>query len=175
MVLWIDVLLVKLQFIFIEIVNAFLWVLCVRIVILWGCFFQRSVEPPEVHHERLFLVSLLGFIVNLVGIFAFQHGGGHHGHSHGGSHGHSHSTGHGHSHGSGHGHSHGVGHGKSELSVMFIRLMTIWMEIPTVDKRMILYLWFYFKMFWGKIFICARLKYAAGIFLCLLVFDNSRF
>ena len=29
-------------------------------------------------HERLFLVSLLGFFVNMIGIFAFQHG-----HSHG--------------------------------------------------------------------------------------------
>ncbi|GFO10834.1 Zinc transporter 7 [Plakobranchus ocellatus] len=40
---------------------------------------ERAVEPPEVKHERLFVVSVLGFIVNLVGIFAFQHG-----HSHGG-------------------------------------------------------------------------------------------
>ena len=32
-------------------------------------------------HERLFLVSVGGLIVNLLGIFAFQHG---HGHSHGG-------------------------------------------------------------------------------------------
>lgn len=46
-------------------------------------------------HERLFVVSILGFLVNLVGIYAFQHG---HGHSHGGG-------GHGHSHGGG-GHSH---------------------------------------------------------------------
>lgn len=68
--------------------------------IVTGCL-QRLVEPPEVHHERLFLVSVAGFIVNLVGIFAFQHGGSHHGHSHGGG-------GHGHSHtGAGHGHSHG--------------------------------------------------------------------
>nr|XP_022316011.1 zinc transporter 7-like [Crassostrea virginica] len=93
---------------------------------------ERLVEPPEVKHERLFLVSVGGFIVNLVGIFAFQHGHGHshggggHGHSHGG-HGHSHGlgldsaddcsndSGHGHSHGdSGHGHSHGgKGHGHS--------------------------------------------------------------
>lgn len=77
---------------------------------------ERSVEPPEVHHERLFLVSFMGFLVNLVGIFAFQHGGSHHGHSHGGGgHGHSHSSGHGHSHSGGHGHSHGKssGHGHS--------------------------------------------------------------
>lgn len=42
----------------------------------------------QVKHERLFLVSVLGFLVNLVGIYAFQHGhshgGGSHGHSHGG-------------------------------------------------------------------------------------------
>lgn len=50
-------------------------------------------------HERLFVVSVLGLLVNLVGVYAFQHG---HGHSHGGG-------GHGHSHGGGgsHGHSHG--------------------------------------------------------------------
>lgn len=82
---------------------------------------ERAIEPPEVSplthlnhssctsislcvffcfqvkHERLFVVSVLGFLVNLVGIYAFQHG---HGHSHGGG-------GHGHSHGGGgHGHSH---------------------------------------------------------------------
>ncbi len=69
--------------------------------------------PPEIHHERLFVVSVLGFIVNLIGIFVFQHGGDSHGHSHGGisSHGHSHGgKDHGHSH-SNHGHSHnGIGH-----------------------------------------------------------------
>lgn len=42
---------------------------------------ERTFEPPEVHHERLFVISVLGFIVNLVGIFVFQHGGqGHHHH-----------------------------------------------------------------------------------------------
>lgn len=76
---------------------------------------ERTFEPPEVHHERLFLISVLGFLVNLIGIFAFQHGGSHHGHSHGGGvgagHGHSHShsghNSHGHSHAPhSHGHSH---------------------------------------------------------------------
>ncbi|KAF3690551.1 Zinc transporter 7 [Channa argus] len=96
---------------------------------------ERALEPPDVHHERLLPVSIGGLLVNLVGIFVFQHGG--HGHSHGeggkhhSSHGHSHSLfngslshghqskheewhgndGHGHSHG-GHGHSHD-GHGHS--------------------------------------------------------------
>lgn len=69
-------------------------------------------------HERLFVVSILGFIVNLIGIYAFQHG-----HSHGGgSHGHSHSgsSHHGHSHNS-HGHSHNhnidvdLGSGNSQI------------------------------------------------------------
>ena len=62
---------------------------------------ERLVEPPEVKHERLLVVSVLGFLVNLVGIFVFQHGGAGHGHSHDGGHGH------GHSHDGGHGHSHG--------------------------------------------------------------------
>jgi len=92
---------------------------------------ERAVEPPEVKHERLFIVSFLGFLVNLVGIFAFGHGHSHggddHGHSHGGGHshgleiepvkdhGHSHDN-HGHSHDSGHGHSHDSGHGHSHAS-----------------------------------------------------------
>lgn len=87
---------------------------------------ERALEPPDVHHERLLPVSVAGLLVNLVGIFVFQHGG--HGHSHGdGGHGHSHSLfngslNHGHSHGGhdhkhadkhgGHGHSHD-GHGHS--------------------------------------------------------------
>ena len=45
---------------------------------------ERLVEPPEVKHERLLVVSILGFLVNLVGIFVFQHGGAGHGHSHDG-------------------------------------------------------------------------------------------
>uniref|UniRef100_A0A670IW27 Zinc transporter n=1 Tax=Podarcis muralis TaxID=64176 RepID=A0A670IW27_PODMU len=78
---------------------------------------ERALEPPDVHHERLLPVSILGFLVNLIGIFVFQHGG--HGHSHGSalSHGHSHG-GHGHSHdskqGHGHGHSHDHSHGHGD-------------------------------------------------------------
>jgi len=69
---------------------------------------ERLVEPPEVKHERLLVVSVLGFLVNLVGIFVFQHGGAGHGHSHDGGHGHSHDGGHGHSHG-------GSGGGRSQI------------------------------------------------------------
>jgi len=59
---------------------------------------ERAIEPPEVKHERLFLVSVAGFLVNLVGIFAFQHGHAHGGHGHSHDHGHSHAQNHGHSH-----------------------------------------------------------------------------
>lgn len=52
---------------------------------------ERTFEPPEVHHERLFVISVLGFIVNLIGIFVFQHGGQAHHHHGGGSCSHSHS------------------------------------------------------------------------------------
>ncbi|KAG8511582.1 Zinc transporter 7, partial [Galemys pyrenaicus] len=74
---------------------------------------ERALAPPDVHHERLLLVSVLGFVVNLVGIFVFKHGG--HGHSHGSGHGHSHSLFNGaldqaHSHGD-HAHSQGLKHG----------------------------------------------------------------
>lgn len=77
-------------------------------------------EPPEIHHERLLVVSVLGFCVNMIGIFAFHHGGAsHHGHSHGGGgdshHGHSHgvSSSHTHSHDHGHSHDHNDNHGHS--------------------------------------------------------------
>uniref|UniRef100_A0A8D0H6J2 Zinc transporter n=2 Tax=Sphenodon punctatus TaxID=8508 RepID=A0A8D0H6J2_SPHPU len=81
---------------------------------------ERALEPPDVHHERLLPVSILGFLVNLIGIFVFQHGG--HGHSHGSGHEHSHSlfNGHAHSHDSkhehehSHDHSHGHGHSHSQ-------------------------------------------------------------
>jgi len=73
---------------------------------------ERLVEPPEVKHERLLVVSVLGLLVNLVGIFVFQHGGAGHGHSHGGD------GGHGHSHDGGHGHSHGGGKGGSNSQIM---------------------------------------------------------
>jgi zinc transporter 5/7 len=93
---------------------------------------ERMSAPPEIHHERLFVVSLLGFCVNMIGIFVFHHGGDSHGHSHGGishgahshdhghshdvaSHGHSHENDHGHSHDNNHGHSHGGSGGGNKI------------------------------------------------------------
>lgn len=48
---------------------------------------QRLIEPPEMNTHRLLFISFGGLIVNLIGIFAFNHGHGH-GHSH--SHDHDH-------------------------------------------------------------------------------------
>ncbi|CAF0853229.1 unnamed protein product [Brachionus calyciflorus] len=82
---------------------------------------ERTFEPPEIHHERLFVVSVLGFFVNLIGIFVFQHGGDH-GHSHGGSsHGHSHDH-HGHSHDH-HGHSHGGDSSSKIFEGIFLHIL----------------------------------------------------
>uniref|UniRef100_A0A8D1PX92 Zinc transporter n=1 Tax=Sus scrofa TaxID=9823 RepID=A0A8D1PX92_PIG len=98
---------------------------------------ERALAPPDVHHERLLLVSILGFVVNLVGIFVFKHGG--HGHSHGSGHGHSHSLfngaleqAHGHGdhchghelkHGAGHGHDHTHGHGHFHAHGVFLHIL----------------------------------------------------
>ncbi|KAG0343793.1 putative zinc transporter msc2 [Podila humilis] len=71
---------------------------------------ERLVHPPEMNTHRLLLVSFLGFVVNMVGIFAFNHG-----HAHGHSHGH----GHGHDH---HGHDHGHGH-NANMQGVFLHIM----------------------------------------------------
>ncbi|KAF9206601.1 putative zinc transporter msc2 [Haplosporangium sp. Z 27] len=70
---------------------------------------ERLVHPPEMNTHRLLLVSFLGFVVNMVGIFAFNHGHGH-GHSHG------------HDHGHGHGHDHGHGH-NANMQGVFLHIM----------------------------------------------------
>ncbi|KAI9357341.1 zinc transporter 7-like protein [Zopfochytrium polystomum] len=89
--------------------------------IIWEAF-ERLFDPPKIELDSLLTVSILGLLVNLVGIFAFDHGGmghdhGGHGHSHGG---HSHgvhapsvvsSPENGHQHGHNHNRDHGHGHG----------------------------------------------------------------
>lgn len=65
---------------------------------------ERISTPVELEKTtELLIVSILGLLVNVVGIFAFNHG---HGHGHGHSHGHSHGASHSHSHDHGHEHSH---------------------------------------------------------------------
>lgn len=73
----------------------------------------RLYNPVELQGKtELMVVSVMGLVVNLVGIFAFGHGNGHgHGHTHGHSHGHSHVSHESHEshenhHHNGHSHSH---------------------------------------------------------------------
>ncbi|KAG4304180.1 hypothetical protein PORY_002361 [Pneumocystis oryctolagi] len=42
---------------------------------------SRLLKPEEIHVEKLLFVSIIGLIVNLVGIFLFKHGHHHHHHS----------------------------------------------------------------------------------------------
>ncbi|RKP05782.1 cation efflux family-domain-containing protein [Thamnocephalis sphaerospora] len=58
---------------------------------------ERLWHPPEMNTDRLLLVSILGLLVNLVGVMAF-HDHHHHGHSHGHGHDHDHDHDHGHGH-----------------------------------------------------------------------------
>lgn len=84
---------------------------------------ERISMPVELEKTtELLIVSVLGLVVNIVGIFAFNHGHSHggsgHSHSHalfGGSdqHDHGHDHGHDHSHDHGHDHSHDHGHDHS--------------------------------------------------------------
>ncbi|KAF9584705.1 putative zinc transporter msc2 [Lunasporangiospora selenospora] len=67
----------------------------------------RLMHPPEMNTHRLLLVSFLGFVVNMIGIFAFNHG---------------HAHGHGHSHGHDHGHDHGHGH-NANMQGVFLHIM----------------------------------------------------
>ncbi|KAL6057482.1 Zinc transporter 5 [Balamuthia mandrillaris] len=100
----------------VEVLSGFVnsvFLVCIAFFVLLESI-ERFLEPPKIDTERLLLVSFLGLLVNLVGVFAFSHGHSH-GHSHGGeSHGHSHAQSHSHSkkkkHGHGHSHSHGHGH-----------------------------------------------------------------
>ncbi|KAG7265193.1 hypothetical protein CRUP_030307 [Coryphaenoides rupestris] len=100
--------------------TALLAGLAASVISRWRCndsFSYGALEPPDVHHERLLPVSVAGLLVNLVGIFVFQHGG--HGHSHGdeGGHGHSHSLFNGsahHGHHSAHEHKDNHGHGHQD-------------------------------------------------------------
>ena len=73
-------------------------------------FVWEAAEGIREHHElrhvqELLVVSVLGLLVNMVGLFAFGHA--HAGHDHGHSHSHSHSHAHD---GDDHGHSHGHDH-----------------------------------------------------------------
>ncbi|CAO3596522.1 unnamed protein product [Absidia cylindrospora] len=91
---------------------------------------QRLLDPPEMNTQRLLLVSFVGLIVNLVGIFAFNHG---HAHGHGG---------HDHGHGHGHGHDH-HGHGHSaNMEGVFLHIMADTLGSVGVIVSTLLIKWF---------------------------------
>lgn len=95
---------------------------------------ERTFEPPEVHHERLFVISVLGFLVNLVGIFVFQHGGQcSHSHSHS-SHGHNHSHSHDHHH---HHHHHNHDHDNHEHQYNHFSSPTIYQQANIKQQKFI--------------------------------------
>lgn len=90
---------------------------------------QRLVHPPEMSTDRLLLVSFVGLVVNLIGIFAFNHG-----HAHGG---------HGHDHGHGHHHGHDHGHGHSaNMQGVFLHIMADTLGSAGVIVSTLLIQWF---------------------------------
>jgi solute carrier family 30 (zinc transporter), member 2 len=65
--------------------------------------FLKDDAPEVVDGKTMFIIALIGLVMNVVMMQVLSHGGDGHGHSHGisvggGDHGHSHSHGHGHSH-----------------------------------------------------------------------------
>jgi zinc transporter 5/7 len=54
---------------------------------------QRLIHPPHMNTDKLLVVSFFGLVVNLVGMFVFNHGHAEHGHHH-----HHHHHGHDHHH-----------------------------------------------------------------------------
>lgn len=58
---------------------------------------ERLWHPPEMNTDRLLLISILGLLVNLVGVISFHDHHHGHGHSHGHDHEHNHQHGHHHS------------------------------------------------------------------------------
>ena len=89
-----------------------IFLMLVSIEFVWEAI-EGIVEGRELRHvQELLVVSTLGLLVNLVGLFAFGHAhvGHDHGHSHGHSHSHSQTPSHSYSHGHDHSHSHANGH-----------------------------------------------------------------
>ena len=89
-----------------------IFLMLVSVEFIWEAI-EGLVEGKELRHvKELLVVSTLGFLVNMIGLFAFGHAHAGHDHGHGHSHGHSHSHSHGHDHNEtdGHAHSHTCNH-----------------------------------------------------------------
>ncbi|GKT93116.1 cation efflux protein/zinc transporter [Colletotrichum tofieldiae] len=100
--------------------------------------FERIWEGQELHRLReLLIVSFLGGVINLLGLWGFGHH--HHGHDHG--HGHSHSDGehdHGHDHSHGKKHNHGHSHHNDNMEGIFLHVLADTMGSASVVLSTIL-------------------------------------
>jgi zinc transporter 5/7 len=80
-----------------EVLGTFINAVFLYFIALYIVFesFERFINPKIIHTDNLILVSFLGLLINLVGVFYLHdsHSHGDHGHSHEG-HGHSHNHGH---------------------------------------------------------------------------------
>ncbi|KJX93988.1 hypothetical protein TI39_contig4229g00001, partial [Zymoseptoria brevis] len=95
-----------------------IFLMLVSVEFVWEAM-EGIMEQKEIRRvEELLVVSTMGFVVNMIGLFAFGHA--HHGHDHGHGHGHSHGhddhagNSHGHSHDPSHDHSHDHSHNHSQ-------------------------------------------------------------
>ncbi|KAI7208892.1 cation efflux protein [Hortaea werneckii] len=83
-----------------------IFLMLVSVEFVWEAI-EGIVEGSELRHvQELLVVSVLGFLVNMVGLFAFGHAHAGHDHGHSHSHSHSHANGHAEPHGCDHGHDH---------------------------------------------------------------------
>ncbi|KAK2063562.1 cation efflux family protein [Colletotrichum caudatum] len=116
--------------------------------------FERIWEGQELHRLReLLIVSFLGGVINLLGLWGFGHH--HHGHDHG--HGHSHShDGHDHGHDHSHGkkHSHGHSHHNDNMEGIFLHVLADTMGSASVVLSTIL-TYYTGWTFWDPLASCA--------------------
>ncbi|KAG9632030.1 cation efflux protein, partial [Aureobasidium melanogenum] len=97
-----------------------IFLMLVSVEFIWEAV-EGIMEGTELRHvEELLVVSTLGFLVNMVGLFAFGHA--HHGHDHGG---------HDHAHGHGNENMHGIylhvaADAGGSLAVILSTILTLW-------------------------------------------------
>lgn len=95
-----------------------IFLMLVSLEFIWEAI-EGITEARELRHVgELLVVSILGLLVNMVGLFAFghAHAGHDHGHSHGHSHAHDHGHDHSHAHANGHVHGHDCDHDHDQTS-----------------------------------------------------------
>jgi zinc transporter 5/7 len=134
---------------------------------------ERFINPKEIHADHLILISFLGLVVNLIGIYYLhgEHGHGHgnddHGHSHGCSHGHSHSSNHdveaGHTHSNHSDHSNSGSEYNENLYAIYIHIIAD--ALGSVSVLISSFLIRYYKLYFTdplcSLFISIMIIYSA--------------